>query len=1018
MRRIDPDRPRGAGKTAPTGAPRDAGPDTGGPRPSDPDSGTDDGFDALAARGRDRMAAGDLAGAVPLLTAALRRWPEPADADGDGPAASSGPRRRLTVSEDHWECVLRLAAAEIAAAGAPAASGAAVVDATAATRTAAAVATALDREVATHPLRPRLWELLLVATALGEGRRAAAAVYERARRTYTEHLGVEPGGQLPDLAAAARRGDLGQRWASPHSGRSVSPPVGPGASPPPPADPGAHPRPGRLPVPLTSLLGREELLGTVAGRLAAHRLVTLTGPGGAGKTRLALAAAHRAAGVRRPPSVRFVDLSAVETPALVPAAVAAALGVRDVAGSGVPATLAGEIGDTDTLLVLDNCEHLVAGCAELVDHLLTRCPRLRVLATSRIALRLPAEAAVAVPPLATPPATGGHTLAGLATHPATRLFLDRARARSGRPVPESSADAVARLCAELDGLPLAIELAAARTSVLGVPQIVERLRADPRLLRSTDPTAPARHRTVSAAIESSVEQLGAAARTLFDRLAVFAGGFDADAVEAVAGPAGPAALTALVEASLVEAVPGAGRPVPGALTGTDLARLAAGPAAAWPAPTGPTPAGYGAAAGAVRYRMLVPIRRHAQDRLDGGGDGPAVRAAHARHFLALAETADARLRGTDQHRWLHRLRGETANLRAAMTWLAGPGADTEPYGDLRLAAALGTYCRLEGHYREGHAWLAAGLDRHPAAPAALRARAGSVAAMLAMLLCDYPAAAGHAGAALAACRTAGDQRTAARIELTLGSVARERAQYALSAAHLAAASARYAACGDEWGEAQAAQLRGFTAWLSGDLDRADSRLWASLRWYGRLGDPEAVATALMNLGAVAYYRDDGDRAAALLDAALERYAALGFPEGLGWAHNLRGLVELRAGRADVAAAHLTLSLAAHRQVGDRWRTASVVEALAEVARLDGAPVRGARLLGAAGRIRGEIGAPVPACEEAGVSATAWALRDTLGAGGFRAAYGYGRTAALDTLLTAPSPTPEAVPAPHPAVPSI
>ncbi|WP_407567080.1 ATP-binding protein [Polymorphospora sp. A560] len=986
---------------------------------SDRDTGAAGGFDVLAAGGRARMAAGDLAGAVPLLAAALRRRPAPA-ATGPAPAGTAGAPARLAVYEDHAECVLRLAAAAIAAAGGPTAGTAAVAAATAAARTAAGAATDLDRAVAAHPLRPRLWELLLVAAALADGRRSAEAVYDRARRTYLEHLGVDPGGQLPELAAVARRGDLAQRWATPTEAVEARPA----------ADPGPHARPGRLPVPLTSLLGRDELLGTVVGRLATHRLVTLTGPGGAGKTRLALAAAQRVIGVRPSASVRFVDLSAVEASALVPAAVAAALGVRDVAGSGVPATLADEIGDTDALIVLDNCEHLVAGCAELVDHLLTRCARLRVLATSRIALRLPAEAAVPVPPLATPAAVGGHTLAGLAAHPATRLFLDRARARSGRPVPESSADAVARLCAELDGLPLAIELAAARTTVLGVPQIVERLRADPRLLRSTDPTAPARHRTVAAAIGSSVDQLDAAARTLFDRLAVFAGGFDADAVAAVAGPGGVAALPALVEASLVEAVPtdGPDRPAPGALAGPDLARLAAGQATAGPAPAGSAPTGPGTDPAPVRYRMLVPIRRHAQDRLARDGDEPAARLAHARHFLALAEAADGRLRGADQHRWLHRLRGETANLRAAMTWLAGPGSHAEPYGDLRLAAALGMYCRLEGHYREGHAWLAAGLDRHPDAPAALRARAGSAAAMLAMLLCDYPAAAGHARAALAACQRAGDQRAAARIELTLGSVARERAQYALSAAHLAAASARYAACGDEWGEAQATQLRGFTAWLSGDLDRADSRLWASLRWYGRLGDPEAVATALMNLGAVAYYRDDGDRAAALLDAALERYAALGFPEGLGWAHNLRGLVELRAGRTDVAAAHLALSLAAHRQVGDRWRTASVVEALAEVARLDGVPVRGVRLLGAAGRIRAEIGAPVPACEQAGVSATARALRATLGADGFRTAYGYGGSAALDTLLTAPSHSPAAVPPvpaavppvhpAHPAVPSI
>ena len=179
------------------------------------------------------------------------------------------------------------------------------------------------------------------------------------------------------------------------------------------------------------------------------------------------------------------------------------------------------------------------------------------------------------------------------------------------------------------------------------------------------------------------------------------------------------------------------------------------------------------------------------------------------------------------------------------------------------------------------------------------------------------------------------------MELTLGSVARERARYADSSAHLAAAAALFADCGDEWGAAQATLLRGCTSWLSGDLDRAESRLRVSLRRYERLGDPEAEASALMNLGAVALYRGDPDRAASLLDAALQRYAALRFPAGLGWAHNLRGLVELRARRTDRAAGHLRRSLAAHRQVGDRWRTASVLEALAELARLDGDAERGA-----------------------------------------------------------------------------
>ncbi|HEY0697940.1 MAG TPA: AAA family ATPase, partial [Micromonospora sp.] len=904
---------------------------------------------------------------------ALRLWRVPVSGDplGDPPVPSTSwagaelaglVQARLAAVEDHWECVLRLAAGAYAAAGGPSADRAVVAAGALALRQAGTAVVELEAALLRFPLRTRLWELLLVAAFLSAGRGAAADVERRARHTFVAQLEVEPGQWLGGLAEAARRGDLVDRWARRAAPGSTAAPVRTVRA--------ARTRP---PVPLTPLLGREHLLQVVGDRLTAPGLVTLTGPGGAGKTRLAVAVAEQ-----QPSGACFVDLSAVEEPARVPDAVAAAVAVRDEPGRELAAALAAALAAEPTLLLLDNCEHLVPAVADLVGRLLARCPGLRVLATSRTALRVAGEVVVPVPPLATPLPGTGHTIAGLAAHPASRLFLDRALARSGRPVPESSADAVARLCAELEGLPLAIELAAARTPLLGVAQIVDRIRVDPQVLASSSTVLPSRHRTLAAAVGSSVEQLDPAARTLFDRLSVWAGGFDADAARAVGGPSAVAALARLVDASLVEAIPAEGPPRP------DDAR--------------PVPA---------RYRMLVPIRRYALTRLAASGEEARARRAHAAHVVALAERADQRIRGTDQECWLRRLRVEGPNLRAAMRWLSSPAGAVEPHGDLRLAAGLAMYCRLEGRYREGHDWLAAALSRHPDAPAALRARAGIGAAMLAMLLCDYPTAAGHAEAAQEACRAAGDRRGAARVQLILGSVAREQARYADSSAHLATAAALFAEYGDEWGEAQAAQLRGFTAWLHGDLDRAESRLRWSLHRYERLGDPEAEATALMNLGAVALYRGDVERAASLLDAALQRYAALGFPEGVGWAHNLRGLVELRTGRTDRAVVHLAVSLTAHRQVGDRWRTASVLEALAEVARLDGDPVRAARLLGAAAGIRAEIGAPVPDCERAAVDGTVRQVRTALGAERFDAAHGYGRHAALDGLLGPSS----AVPAP-------
>ncbi|BCB88428.1 SARP family transcriptional regulator [Phytohabitans suffuscus] len=874
-------------------------------------------------RARSRRTAGDLPAAVALYDRALARWRSGTPLDGAALAgwAEAEAKRlrdsRTRAREERWDCVLRQAADAVRASGAPVADRAAVRAGIEGTRAAQEAATELEAGVAKHPLRERRWELLLTATLLSRGRAAARSVYERALRTFADQLGVEPGERLRALAAAAERGDIAELPAPPRP------------------EPRAPRRVAAPPVPLTSLLGREALLDDIAVRLAGHRLVTLVGPGGAGKTRLAIAAAGRPWGADGPVAW-FVDLSVVDRPGRVPAAVAETLGLREDPGLDPVDAIAEEIGPHAVLLVLDNCEHLVAGCGELARQLLARCPRLRILATSRAPLRAEDESVVPVPPLPVPAAGTGHTLAELATHAATRLFLERAQARSGRPVPEGSADAVAQLCAELDGLPLAIELAAARTPLLSVPEIVARIRTDQRLLHSPDPTAPARHRTVAAAVESSLEQLGPDVQRFFERLAVFAGGFDADAADALrAGTCSdPTALDQLVDASLVEQ-------------------------------------------GSGRYRLLMPIRRHALARLHA--DVPAARTAHAAHYLRLAESADADLRGHAQESGLARLRADAANLRAAMAWLAEARPSAVPFGDLRLATALAMFCRIEGHYREARGWLAAALARHPRAPALLRGAAAADAAMLAMLLCDYSAAAEYAGSARAAYRALGDRRAEARVEMILGSVARERAQYEASAAHLDKAAAIYVECGDELGEARAVQLRGFTAWLAGDFDRAELRLRACRRWFERLGDAEASASALMNLGAVALYRGDTDRATSLLDAALERYAALGFPEGVGWAHNLRGLVELRTGRADRAEEHLALSLATHRKVGDRWRTASVLEALAEVHRRDD-PTRAAELLADASRIRDEIGAPVPACERPDTEATAAALRAALGDG--------------------------------------
>lgn len=927
---------------------------------------------------RDVRAARDLmptdpAAAVAGLEAALRRWRtrEPAAgcrlAGWAEQARSSLSELRLTALEDRWDAVLREAAAAVRAAGAPLADRAALAAEAAAVATGQAAIEALSPEAEARPLRERVCELLMIAHAITGHRRAGLRRYAATERAFAGQLGVAPSERLREVAAAVRAGELGDRAAPPDL--VPEPPPGPAVFAP-------------LPVPLTPLIGRDALLCVLADRLAGHRLVTLTGPGGAGKTRLAVAAAAREAG----DEAWFVDLSAVDSPVRVPAVVAAALGVRDESGRDAVDGTADRIGPGRRLLVLDNCERLVAGCAELVDRLLDRCPGLRVLATSRAPLGSAAEVVLPVPPLAVPAPRAAYRVADLARVPAARLFLDRAAARSGRPVPESAAGAVAQLCVELDGLPLALELAAARTPLLSVPELVARLRGDVGLLRSSDPNAPARHRTLVAAVESSLAPLGPQARELLRRLSVFSGGFDADGAGAV-HPAGARLLPVLAAASLVEPID----PRPAAPS-VDLA------VAQGSMPVKSDIVTCATARSTKRYRMLAPIRRCAAAMLVEAGEEPAVLRAHATYHLALAERAEPHLRGPDRDGWLARLTADWANVRAALAWLAEAGAAGPPHGDLRLAAAVATYCYLRGQYRDGRGWLIAAMARHPAAPADLRARAATGAALLSMLLSEYAEARRHASVAAAACRDSGDLASLARVETILGAVAREQARYAEAAAHCDAAAARYADCGDPGGQARAVQMGGFVAWLAGDLEVAEPRLRDCLRRFDSLGDAEAGAAAVVHLGAVAHYRGDSDRAAALLDAGLERYAALGFPEGVAWAHDLRGRVDLRGGRLDRAAVHLGRSLTLHRSVGDRWRTASLVEGMAELARLRDAPGRAAALLAHAAAIRDAIDAPVPACERAGVAASEAAVRAVLGDERYGWAAATGRSATLDELL--------------------
>jgi predicted ATPase/DNA-binding SARP family transcriptional activator len=503
----------------------------------------------------------------------------------------------------------------------------------------AEVAGELEGLVAEHPVRERLWRLLVLALYRGGRQADALAAYRRARAILAEELGIEPGQELRQLEQAVLRQEV-------------------------PAAAAGQPQ-HNLPVRLTSFVGRERELAAVGGLIGEARLVTLTGAGGAGKTRLAVESA--AAAVERfGDGVWLAGLAGIADPQLVPSLVMEALGVRQSGNVPVMEALRYRLRSAELLLVLDNCEHLLGACAGLAVALLGSCPGLRVLATSREPLGVPGEAVYLVPPLAVPPESAdAQVLAGAA---AVRLFLARAMsARADAGVEAVPVAVVARICRELDGLPLAIELAAARASVLSAEEIEAHLGDKFRFLAYRRPVADPRHQALTAAIGWSYELLSAEQRRAFRGLSVFAGGFGLAAVGAVCCGGDQAAALDLVDQ----------------LAGKSL--VVAEPAA-----------------GGTRYRLLETIRQYAAGRLAEAGEAEQARRRHAETFLRLAE----------EETELAVLLREQDNFRAALGHTLAGGSQIGP----RLARALGGLWLARGLFQEARGWLEGALAAGPADP--------------------------------------------------------------------------------------------------------------------------------------------------------------------------------------------------------------------------------------------------------------------------------------------------------------
>jgi non-specific serine/threonine protein kinase len=602
-----------------------------------------------------------------------------------------------------------------------------------------------------------------------------------------------------------------------------------------------------LPLVLSSFVGREKELAEVERLLAGGtRLLTLTGPGGCGKTRLALEAAREASGGFED-GAWWVGLAPLSEPDLVPRAVASALGVREVPGRSLEEVLVEHLKARSTLLVLDNCEHLIGACAALADALLPSCPSLRILATSREALGIAGERAWLVPSLTLPDDPQRlPPVEELSRYEAVRLFVERAEAVSGFALTEHNASAVARVCRRLDGIPLAIELAAARAKVLSVEQIADRLDGSFQLLTGGSRVALPRQRTLRATIGWSHELLSEEERALFRRLSVFADGFALGAAEAVCPGEDLEEdevldlLSRLVDKSLV------------------LARERGGE---------------------MRYRLLETVRHYGREKLEAAGEAEEVRRRHALFFLELAEEAEPAMLGPRQDAWMGRLEREHDNLRAALGRLREEGAVER---GLRLAGALGRFWWFRGYFTEGRAWLEELLELAEASGrTAVRAKALHALGVLIHRSADYAAgdqelARSRLEESIEIYRELGDGPGAAVVLWNLGRLSNEAGDLETARSSLEEGLELERRSGNERGIAQTRSSLGFTALLQGAHGPARAHLEESLRVLRRLGSTEDITRCLLFLGHLAC--DRGDYAAArarfaemMEDGPLERH---------------------------------------------------------------------------------------------------------------------------------------------------
>lgn len=714
---------------------------------------------------------------------------------------------------------------------------------------------------------------------------------------------------------------------------------------------------------ISSFVGREREVVEVQAKMREARLVTLAGPGGVGKTRLALQVAAESLDGSGD-GVWFVDLAPIADPSLVAASAAKVLWVSEEAGRSVVESLVDALRDRELLIVLDNCEQVIAAVAVLADALLRHCHRVVLLATSREPLGIGGEHVYRVPSLSVP-GPGVEDPLVLAGYEAVRLFVERAaQQKAGFSLDDHDAVVVGRLCRRLDGIPFAIELAAARLRSLSLHDIDAHLDRRFRLLTGGSRTALPRQQTLEALIDWSFELLSPAEQAVLARLSVFAGGFDLEGAEAVC-PGGEvedfevlSLVDALVDKSLVQADD---------------------------------------SAGTERYHLLETIRDYSAAKLVERGDSEHAAAArsHRDYFLALAKTAEPHLRGEGELAWADRLDTELDNLRAA---LGNCLSDPDPDPGLRLVDALSGFWDVRGYGVEGADELRAHLDRPEARqPTLLRGRALAAASRLVEdYLADYPAAVALADEALAIAHAEADDVLAARAVIALAAARTLQGDHDGCLALVDEALPAARGLGDP---RLAAQLLNFRGWALDELgDDSRSAYEESAVLYRRAGDRKGAAGAVGNLGFVALTAGDLVAARELTGEAVRVCRELGDHRSAAIGALNAGYVAYLDGDAGGAYKLFCECLESARRIGARRYMAYAILGLANVATLTGDTPRAARLHGFFDALFDQLGAAAEALEARLRGEDHARLLALLGESAFEDAYQAGRALSVDDAI--------------------